>query len=91
MLQVSRVRPDPLRRHGLARDQVETILAGIPKTQHRDRLLFRLLVETGLRIGEALGLQVEDVDLRCDGEHLRVQGKWGQTCTLLLDNPRLVA
>jgi integrase len=91
MLQVDRVRPDPPRRHGIARDQVETILARIPKDQHRDRLLFRLLVETGLRIGEALGLQVEDVDLRRDDEHLRVAGKGGQTRTLLLDDARVVA
>jgi site-specific recombinase XerD len=91
MLQVPRIRPDPPRRHGLAREQVETILKGIPKTQERDRLLFRLLLETGLRISEALDLQVEDVDLRHDDEHLHVQGKGGQIRTILLDDPRVVA
>lgn len=75
MLHVPRVRPDPPRRYGLARDQVETILAGIPKAQERDHLLFRLLLETGIRISEALSLQVEDLDLRRDDEHLRVRGK----------------
>lgn len=91
MLRVPRVRPDPPRRYGLARDQVEAILARIPKTQERDGLLFRLLLETGVRISEALGLQVEDLDLRRDDEHLRVRGKGGQTRTILLDDPRLVA
>jgi integrase/recombinase XerC/integrase/recombinase XerD len=84
MLHVPRVRPDPPRRYGLARDQVEAILAGIPKAQERDQLLFRLLLETGVRISEALSLQVEDLDLRRDDEHLRVRGKGGQTRTILL-------
>ena len=91
MLQVPRVRLPAPRRAGLTRDQVEAILARIPKTQERDGLLFRLLLETGLRISEALALQVDDLDLRRDDEHLRVRGKGGQTRTILLDDPRLVA
>ena len=39
----------------------EAILAAIPPHQKRDRLLFRLILETGLRVGEALGLHVEDL------------------------------
>ena len=42
-------------------------------------------------MSEALGLQVEDLDLRRDDEHLRVRGKGGHTGTILLDDPRLVA
>jgi integrase len=38
------------------RTQVEQILAAIPRGRARDRLLFRLLAETGLRVGETLGL-----------------------------------
>lgn len=34
MLQVPRVRPDPPRRYGLAREQVEAILASIPKPKN---------------------------------------------------------
>jgi site-specific recombinase XerD len=42
-------RPIPLPR-GVGRENVETILAGIPTDRKRDRLLFRLIFETGLRI-----------------------------------------
>jgi site-specific recombinase XerD len=88
---MERVRCDPPAPVGLTRTQVETILAVIPKAQERDRLLFRLLFETGLRIGEALHLTVDDLDLTRDDEHLRVRGKGGQRRTVLLDDPRLVA
>src|SRR5215207_10195550 len=90
MQKIDRVRRDPPTRHGLPRSVVETILAAIPKAQERDRLLFRLLFETGLRIGEALHLHVEDLELRWDDEHLRVSGKGGSLRTILLDDPRLV-
>jgi len=69
---------------------VEKVLAAIPATQPRDRLLFRLVAETGLRISKALGLYVEDLDLSTDDEHLRVKGKGGRHRTLLLDDPALV-
>ena len=69
---------------------MEAILAVIPPRQLRDRLLFRLLVETGLRVSEALRLNVEDLDLTRDDEHLRVVGKGGQRRTVLLDGPALV-
>jgi integrase/recombinase XerD len=90
MPRVSRVRvPSPVPR-GLPRAQVETILQRIPPRRRRDRLLFRLLLETGLRPGEALGLYVEDVDLRPDDEHLRVHGKGDRVRTVLRDDAGLV-
>jgi integrase len=61
-----------------------------PAHRRRDRLLFRLIVELGLRIGEALTLQVEDVELTRDDEHLSVLGKGGRRRTVLTDGDSLV-
>lgn len=90
MAHIERVRSDPPTVRGLKRAQIERILAVIPPTEPRDRLLFRLIAETGVRIGEALGLYVEDLDLTPDDEHLNVLGKGNQRRTILLDDPRLV-
>lgn len=86
---------DPVKRgspaiRALTRAEVEKILATIPASQQRDRLLFRLLFETGLRVSEALHLYVEDLDLTLDDEHLHVLSKGGKQRTVLLDDPRLV-
>jgi integrase/recombinase XerD len=70
--------------------RVEAILKAIPRVQRRDRLLFRLLYATGLRIGEALGVHAEDLDLTADDERLTVTGKGGRRRTILLDDPALV-
>lgn len=51
--------------------QVQKILSVI--SRDRDRVLFTLISETGLRISEALSIQVED--LRLDAQELRVKGK----------------
>src|SRR5581483_10280831 len=90
MARVERVRPDPPTIRGLKRPQIEAILAVIPKEEPRDRLLFRLIVETGVRVGEAIALYVEDLDLTLDDEHMSVLGKGNQRRTVLLDDPRLV-
>lgn len=90
MARVERVRPDPPTIRGPKRAQIEAILAVIPKEEPRDRLLFRLIVETGVRVGEALGLYIEDLDLTPDDEHISVLGKGNQRRTLLLDDPRVV-
>jgi len=90
MGRVERVKHEPSAPRGVGREQVERILAVIPTKQTRDRLLFRLLLETGLRIGEALTLHIEDIDLIPDDEHLRVLGKGNKRRTVLLDDPRLV-
>jgi integrase/recombinase XerD len=79
--------PDP---RGVARSAIDAVLAAIPRDQLRDQLLFRLLAETGLRISEALQLDVDDLDLTPDDEHLHVLGKRGQRRTVLLDDPQLV-
>ncbi len=90
MARVERVKPDAPKVLGLKRPQVEAILAAIPASQVRDRLLFRLIFETGLRIGEALGLYIEDLDLTPDDEHISVVGKGKMRRTVLLDDGGLV-
>lgn len=90
MAKVERVRLASPAPRGVTREQVETVLAAIPATRRRDRVLFRLLLETGLRVGEALALHVEDLDLTPDDERLRVVGKGGRGRTVLLDDPRVV-
>lgn len=91
MSKIERVRvkaPKPCR---LGREQVERILAVIPKQASRDQLLFRLIFETGLRVSEALAIYIEDLNLTTDDEHINVVGKGGKRRTVLLDDGRLVA
>lgn len=90
MTRIDRVQLDPPQPRGLPRAQVEAILQQIPSTRQRDRVLFRLIFETGLRVSEALGLYVEDLDLTTDDEHVTVIGKGSLRRTVLLDDPRLV-
>lgn len=91
MARLERLSPPQRQPRPLPRKELEKILRVIPPDQVRDRLLFRLILETGLRIAEALGVHVEDLALRTDDERLRVLGKGGRPRTLLLDDPRLVA
>src|SRR6186713_2244575 len=53
------------------RGQVEQFLAATSDTERRFYPLFFLLARTGLRLGEALALQWDDVDLQ--GRELRVE------------------
>ncbi len=53
-------------------EEVAKILKVIPASNVRDRTLFTLLYETGIRVGEALSLQCSDVQLLPDdGGELR--------------------
>src|SRR5712692_2026108 len=90
MRKIERVKLDPPQPRGVERDQIERILKAIPAEHLRDRLFFRLLLETGLRVSEGLSLYVEDLDLSLDNEHLIVVGKGGKRRTILLDDPHLV-
>jgi len=90
MLKLERVKLDPPQPRGMECDQIEHILATIPPDCQRDRLFFRLLLETGLRVSEGLSLYVEDIDLSLDNEHLTVVGKGSKRRTILLDDPRFV-
>ena len=90
LIKLNRVKvPEPGPR-GVPRDQIDAVLKVIPRDHLRDQLLFRLLAETGLRISEALQLDVDDLDLTRDDEHLYVRGKGGHRRTVLLDDPKLV-
>ncbi len=90
MARIERVTVHPSPPRGVGKDAIARVLAAIPAAQPRDRLFFRLLAETGLRVSEALGIYVEDLDMAPDDEHLRVKGKGGRHRTLLLDDPALV-
>lgn len=68
----------------LPEDQVALVLAAIPTSKTRDRALFTLLYETGMRVSEALGIQYADLDLTMDDEKVRVLGKGGRERTVLL-------
>lgn len=60
----------------LTERQVEAILAAIPGTDQRNRLLFTLLYETGMRVGEAITITRADLALNpTDGGIIRVVGK----------------
>ncbi len=90
MGKVGRIRLEPPAPKGIAPELVERVLVAIPAKKRRDRLLFRLIYETGMRAGEALGLHVEDLDLSRDDERVRVAGKGGRGRTILLDDSALV-
>lgn len=90
MARVKRVKLDPPNPRGIDPGQVRAILAVIPRQQRRDHVLFHLIATTGLRIGEALAVHVDDLDLTLDDEHLRVVGKGNRPRTVLLDDPWLV-
>jgi integrase len=85
---LERVKVEPPPPKGITRQQFAAILA--QAASPRDRLLYRLLFELGLRVGEALTIHVEDLDLARDDERVTVLGKGGRRRTLLLDDPTLV-
>jgi integrase/recombinase XerD len=65
-------------------EEVNKILKAIPASNVRDRALFTLLYETGIRVGEALSLHCSDVQLTQDDEKIRVFGKGQQERTVML-------
>jgi len=61
--------------HPLPPETVRRILHTIPSTHLRNRLLLTVVSETGIAIGEALGLLVTEVSLAPEGARLRVVGR----------------
>lgn len=90
MQPIDRVKVEYSLRRSPDREQIESIFKQIPKDNLRDRLLFRLLFETGIRIGEALSLYIEDLDFTHDDEQMTITGKGQHRRTILLDDSQLV-
>ncbi len=65
-------------------DDVTKILKAIPASNLRDRAIFTLLYETGMRVGEALSIYYADLDLTQDNEKIRVFDKSQRERTVLL-------
>ena len=53
----------------LSKEQIKMILNSC--TKERDRLLFELLLFTGMRIGEALSLDIHSIGISCVGENVQ--------------------
>jgi integrase/recombinase XerD len=68
----------------LAHEEVAKIMKAIPAANLRDRALFMLLYETGVRVGEALALQWSDVTLSPDDEKIRIFAKGQRERTVML-------
>ncbi|MGH7691678.1 MAG: tyrosine-type recombinase/integrase [Candidatus Dormibacteria bacterium] len=57
----------------LSREQIQAIEDAC--STERDRLIVRLLADTGMRVGELVGLRTEDLLQRSRGSYLRLRGK----------------
>ena len=90
MGRVLRIRTEQPPPRGFTPGQVSALLASIPPARLRDKVLFTLLATTGLRVGEALGRDIDDLHLARDDERLTVLGKGGRHRTVLLDDPILL-
>jgi len=55
----------------LTGDEEERLVAELQRAPERDRILFLVMLRVGLRLGSALGLDVEDVDLEAAELRLR--------------------
>lgn len=91
MTKIERVAPPRRQPRLVDPGRVRRVLDVIPKRKLRDRVLFELIAATGLRASEALGIYIEDLDLRPDDEHLTVTGKGDRQRTVLLDDPAFLA
>jgi integrase/recombinase XerC/integrase/recombinase XerD len=63
----------------------------VPLDRLRDRVLFETAYVCGARAAEVCGLDIDDLDLRLDDEHVRIHGKGGTVRTVLLDDRGYVA
>ena len=59
----------------IPKKDLERLMQAIRKSKPRERLLFTLLAETGIRINEALSIYVEDIVLSAGQEGIRFRGK----------------
>lgn len=85
MDRIERIRPPEKLPRPLEEATVRRILDAIPPQALRDRLLFTLILETGLRVSEALNIYVEDLMLAPDDEKIFIRsGKGGKSRTVML-------
>jgi site-specific recombinase XerD len=84
MLKLDRVRVPEAHPRPIDSRDVRKVLDVIPKASLRDRLLFTLVAETGLRIAEALSIYREDLILTPDDEQILIRGKGGRARTVML-------
>jgi site-specific recombinase XerD len=68
----------------LTPSEVTKIMKAIPVANLRDRTIFILLYETGVRVGEILALQWSDVTLNQDDEKIRIFAKGQRERTVML-------
>jgi integrase/recombinase XerD len=69
-------------------EHIEALLRAIPTTRDRDRLLVLLLSTTGMRVGEALSIEVDDLDLSRTGTRLSTRsGKLNRQGRVLISGP----
>ncbi|RKY17522.1 MAG: hypothetical protein DRQ55_15585 [Planctomycetota bacterium] len=93
---VRRARVGPRPPRALTEDETKRLVAALDEAEtvaeRRDRVLIRVLLATGARIGSALAATTDDVDLAVGTLHLR-QMKGGGTQSVPLDRPtrRLLA
>jgi site-specific recombinase XerD len=70
----------------MSKTDVDRLFATIRKhrdpTARRDELMFRLMLETGIRVGSLIGLNVEDLDLKSGVMRIRAKGGVEQTVFL---------
>ena len=57
----------------LSREEIEA-MEGVAETE-RDKLIIRILADTGIRLGELLALRVDDVSRQGRAQFLRIHGK----------------
>jgi len=65
-------------------EDVAKIMKAVPAANLRDRTIFMLLYETGVRVGEILALQWNDVTLSQDDEKIRIFAKGQREHTVML-------
>ncbi|MDD4239500.1 MAG: tyrosine-type recombinase/integrase [Desulfotomaculaceae bacterium] len=56
-------------------EQLHILMQEIKRLPPRERLLFTMLLETGMRISEALGIQIENIDFTQGQEFVIIRGK----------------
>lgn len=70
----------------LTRDEVDQIIQACKND--RDRAMYKLLYEAGLRAGELISLQIKDLNFTENGVKVTVNGKTGERRPLVVESER---